>query len=437
MYKVFFKTFGCKVSYYETECMKSVFRNAGYEISDSSETADVIVVNSCTVTSSGDSRTLSALRKLRSENPSAVIALTGCYPQAFSEEASKVTTADIITGTKNRGELLWLVEEFMSKRQHIVQIPEYSSGDSYESLTCTQFDDNTRAFVKIQDGCNQFCSYCIIPYARGRCRSKPVEVLKNEAALIAQSGKREIVLSGINLAFFGRDTGSDLAEAAKICAGTEGIDRVRLGSLEPEMMSDSLLDRLAALPELCPQFHLSLQSGCTETLRAMNRKYTAEDFLLLTKRIRERFPDCAFTTDIMVGFPGETEENFAESLEFVQKIGFSKMHVFRYSRRRGTVADRMKNQIPESVKSQRWHRMNDAASGMRAEYLRGLSGRTVPVLFERENCTDFHHGYAPDYTLVKIPCENPKKSLRNEIFCVKIEESEPDCCIGRIIGEAL
>lgn len=432
MYKIFFVTFGCKVNQYETECMKSLFKEADFEIAAHLDDADAVVINSCTVTSSGDSRVLTALRKIRRRLPDAVIALTGCYPQAFQSEAYEITDADIIIGTKHRSEIVKLVGDFFVFRKRTVILSDYSSDDSYECITCTQFNDNTRAFVKIQDGCNQFCSYCIIPYARGRCRSKPLDVLKEEVRRIAENGKKEIVLSGINLAFYGREFGKNLADAAEICARTEGIERVRLGSLEPEMMSDSLLSRLAALPEFCPQFHLSLQSGCSETLRAMNRKYTAEEYFELTERIRSFFPGCSFTTDVMVGFPGETDENFAESLGFAEKIGFSKVHVFRYSRRKGTVADRMNGQVPENVKSERWHIMNGAAEKSRERYLASLVGKTVPVLFERENCTEFHHGYAPDYTLIKINRENSKKSLRNMIFCVKIKESESDCCIGSL-----
>jgi threonylcarbamoyladenosine tRNA methylthiotransferase MtaB len=417
--------------------MKSLFRNKGNKIVADYSEADAVIINSCTVTSSGDSRVLAALRKIRAARPDAVIALTGCYPQAFRDEAEKITDADIIIGTKNRSEIVKMVDDFFVFGRKIISLSDYSKSDEYECLTCTQFDDNTRAFVKIQDGCNQFCSYCIIPYARGRCRSKPLDILKNEAAQIAQNGKKEIVLSGINLAFYGKDTDFNLADAAEICAGTDGIERVRLGSLEPEMMSDELLERLAAIPELCPQFHLSLQSGCTRTLKAMNRKYTAEEYLALTERIRNHFPECSFTTDIMVGFPGETDEDFEESRRFVEKIGFSRVHVFRYSRRKGTAADKMAEQIPENIKSKRWHIMTETSEKIKSEYMRRQIGKNVPVLFERENCTEFHHGFAPDYTLIKIPRENPKKSLRNMIFCVKIEESESDCCKGKITAEPL
>ena len=435
MYKIYFITFGCKVNHYETECMKELFRQAGFEITDEEEKADAVVINSCTVTSSGDSRALTALRRTREALPSAVIALTGCYPQADPGEAGKLTEADIIAGTKHRSGIVDMVCSCLEDRKRIVELSDYSSDELFEPLKCTRFDRNTRAFVKIQDGCNQFCSYCMIPYARGRCRSKPLEVLRGEIREIAANGVREIVLSGINLCFYGREWGGDLADAAEICAETAGIERIRLGSLEPEMMSDELLARLKALPQFCPQFHLSLQSGCDRTLKAMNRRYTAAEYLALTQRIRSIFPDCSFTTDVMVGFPQETGADHAESLDFVRKIGFAKVHVFRYSRRKGTRADKMDGQMPESVKTLRWQEMTSAAEKSRDEYLSSLVGRTVPVLFERENSTEFHRGYAPDYTLIKISRKNPEKSLRNQIISVIIEEYGHDCCFGSAVAD--
>ena len=434
MYKINFITFGCKVNHYETECMKSLFREASYEITEEMSEADAVVINSCTVTSSGDSRALAALRKTRAALPDAVIALTGCYPQANREEAAKLSEADIIAGTKSRAHIVELVGDCLENRTRIVELSDYSAEDIFEPLKCTRFDSNTRAFVKIQDGCNQFCSYCMIPFARGRCRSKPVDVLREEIRAIAENGVKEIVLSGINLAFYGREWGLDLADAAELCAENEGIERIRLGSLEPEMMSEELLGRLKALPQFCPQFHLSLQSGCERTLKAMNRKYTAEEYLALTERIRSIFPDCSFTTDVMVGFPQETDDDHAESVEFIRRIGFAKVHVFRYSRRKGTRADKMDGQVPESVKTLRWQEMTAAADETREKYLSSLVGKTVPVLFERENSTEFHRGYAPDYTLIKISRKNPEKSLRNRIISVIIEEYGHDCCLGRPVG---
>lgn len=433
MYKILFLTFGCKVNHYETECMKTLFREGGFEITEELRSADAVVINSCTVTSSGDSRALAALRKTREVLPQAVIALTGCYPQANREEAAELTQADIITGTKSRGRMVGLVKSCLEERSRIVELSDYTPEDIFEPLKCSRFDSNTRAFVKIQDGCDQFCSYCMIPFARGRCRSKPMEVLREEIREIADNGIKEIVLSGINLAFFGKEWGGDLADAAELCAETPGIERIRLGSLEPEMMSEGLLGRLRALPKFCPQFHLSLQSGCDRTLRAMNRRYTAGEYLALTERIRRVFPECSFTTDVMVGFPQETDKDHGESVDFVKRIGFAKVHVFRYSRRKGTRAYRMDGQVPESVKTVRWQEMTAAADEMREKYLSSLVGKTVPVLFERENSTEFHRGYAPDYTLIKISRKNPEKSLRNRIISVIIEEYGQDGCFGSAV----
>jgi len=413
--------------------MKTAFKESGYSIVQSGSVADVIVINSCTVTSSGDSRVLSALRKMRANSPNAVIALTGCYPQAFAAEASAVTEADIVIGTKERLRLIEIVGDFLVCRERTVSISEYGADDKFEIVTCGEFTENTRAFVKIQDGCNRFCSYCIIPFARGRCRSKPIDILKTELAEIAGNGTKEAVLTGINLAFYGREFGLNLADAVETACGIEGLERIRLGSLEPDELCDGVLDRLAEQRKLCPQFHLSLQSGCDRTLKAMNRKYDAAEYRSLVEKLRKRFPDCAITTDIMIGFPGETDGDFEQSLEFVREIGFAKVHVFRYSRRKGTAADRMDGQIPENIKSERWHKMTEAAEHSRTEHLKGMVGKTVPVLFEKENCENFYRGYAPDYTPIKIPKKIIKNSLRNSIFYVIIKGYDYDFCKGEFI----
>lgn len=430
MYKVFFITFGCKVNQYETDSLRSEFASQGFAEADSAENADVIIVNSCTVTASGDSKSLYSVRKMRKTAPEAVIALTGCLPQTAPDIAEKIPEADIITGTKDRKSLPLLVKSVLAERKQIVAVTGYGKDDEFELTEYNGAEDKTRAFVKIQDGCNQFCSYCIIPFARGRCRSKPIEDIRSEIQAIAESGKKEVVLSGINLAFYGREFGLDLADAVEVCAEIKGIERIRLGSLEPEMMSDRLLERLSAVPQFCPQFHLSLQSGCSKTLKDMNRRYNADEYYELAQRIRKIFPECSFTTDVMVGFPNETEEDFNNSLAFVEKMQFAKVHVFRYSRRKGTKADKMSGQIPENVKTERWRRMTETASRCREKYLSSLVGKTVPVLFERENSEDFYHGYAPDYTLIKISRKKAKKSLRNFIFYVTIKEYSSDCCYG-------
>lgn len=435
MYKVFYITFGCKVNQYETDSLRSEFAAHGFSEADSAENADVIVVNSCTVTSSGDSKSLYSVRKMRKTAPEAVIALTGCLPQTAPDIAERIPEADIITGTKDRKALPSLVKSALAERKQIVEINSYGANDEFELTEYNGAEDKTRAFVKIQDGCNQFCSYCIIPYARGRLRSKPVDALRDEIARLAESGRKEIVLVGINLAFYGIEFGLRLADAVELCCQTEGIERVRLGSLEPEMLTDEDLRRLAALPKLCPQFHLSLQSGCENTLKAMNRKYTAAEYLTLTEKIRSFFPDASFTTDIMVGFPTETEEDFSESMSFAEKVGFAKIHVFQYSPREGTPAAKLK-QLPKKIKEERADRMKALADRLHYEHLESLVGKTVPVLFERENSTDFHRGYAPDYTLIKISRKNSQKSLRNQIRRVIIEENRSDYCFGSLTDDA-
>ncbi|MDE6520182.1 MAG: tRNA (N(6)-L-threonylcarbamoyladenosine(37)-C(2))-methylthiotransferase MtaB [Ruminococcus sp.] len=431
MYKVFFLTFGCKVSQYETECLEGCFIAEDFEIAEYEADADVFVVNSCTVTGSGDSKSLYAVRKLRRRYPDAVIVLTGCLPQATPEIAEKCTEADIVTGTKEREKLPKLVMQSISEKMRITDIPEYTNHDVFDDIPC-RLSVKTRAFMKIQDGCNCFCSYCMIPYARGRCRSKPMDSLRKDAEQLAESGHKEIVLVGINLAFYGQEFGLRLVDAVEECCKIDGIERVRLGSIEPEMLSDNDLMRLANQSKFCPQFHLSLQSGSAETLKRMNRRYTPDEYMTLVEKIRRNFPDASFTTDVMVGFPQETEQEFSESLAFVEKVGFAKIHVFQYSVRQGTVASRLP-QIPKNIKAERADRMKSLGEKLQKEYMRSLVGKTVPVLFERENSAEYHQGHAPDYTLIKILRKNSKKSLRNQIFYVIIEESLDDCCLGKII----
>lgn len=431
MYKVFFVTFGCKVNQYETECIRADLISRGYVSADAPKNADIIIVNSCTVTSSGDSKSLYAVRKLRKDCPDSVIVLTGCLPQSAPETAGSIPEADIVTGTKNRRLLPSLIENFMNRRERIAAIEKYTRNDKFEELAKTGFSERTRAFVKIQDGCDQFCSYCMIPYARGHLRSKPINALKNEIRSLAESGHKEIVLVGINLAFYGIEYGLRLADAVELCCKMNGIERVRLGSLEPEMLTDDDLLRLSRCNGFCPQFHLSLQSGCAETLKRMNRKYTPDEYYDLVCRIRKIFPDASFTTDIMVGFPLETEEEFVESMRFAEKIGFSKIHVFQYSPRKGTPAASME-QVNDRIKAERADRMKALGSKLSRKYMKGLVGRTVPVLFERESSDEFHQGRAPDHTLIKIFRKNRKKSLRNFIFYVTIEEVHDDYCFGSL-----
>lgn len=435
MIKAHFITFGCKVNLCETENMKERFAAEGFDVLSDEGGADLFVINSCTVTSMSDKKIRQTLHRLRRENPDAILALTGCFPQAFAEEAAQLTEVDIVTGSKEKTLLVDIVKEYMLRKERIIRISPHEKGDSFEKMQNREFPEKTRGFIKIQDGCDQFCSYCIIPTARGRIRSMPPEDLKEQVTLLAASGHKEIVVVGINLAFYGKEFGLRLADAVELCCAVEGIERIRLGSLEPEEISDEDITRMTRQDKLCPQFHLSLQSGCNRTLKAMNRKYTAEEYLDLANRLRKAFPDCAITTDVMVGFPGETDEDFIESLEFVKKVCFNKVHIFPYSMRAGTAAAKRPDQIPAAVKTARAKKMAQIAEVSQHENLLRQIGKVYPVLFERENCTDFHHGYAPNYTLIKIPVKNGDKSLRRKIFYVKIKSIEKDYCIGEIQDE--
>ncbi|MCI7768251.1 MAG: tRNA (N(6)-L-threonylcarbamoyladenosine(37)-C(2))-methylthiotransferase MtaB [Oscillospiraceae bacterium] len=430
---IHFITFGCKVNTYETACMTAAFEAEGFTPTLEKKLADIFVINSCTVTSESDSKLRQTLRGLRRGHPEAVIVLTGCYPQAFPEEAAAEGCADIVTGTKNRGDIVRLVKEYLDNRERICSVSPYSSHDGFEKMSADHVEGHTRAFMKIQDGCNAFCTYCIIPYSRGRIRSKTLEDIVSEAKGLAENGYKEIVLVGINLAFYGAELGTDLADAAEAVSSVEGIERIRLGSLEPEKLTDNILDRLAALPKFCPSFHLSLQSGCGKTLRAMNRRYTPEEYEALVCRIREKFPDCGITADVMAGFPEETEENHRESLEFVKKIGFSDIHVFPYSRRKGTKADLMEGQVPADIKKRRAAELAAVGANSRREFMKSLVGKDFPVLFERERSDGIHHGYTPNYVHVKILTKSSEKSLRKMIFYVKIDKIGDDCCFGEII----
>lgn len=430
---IHFITFGCKVNTYETAAMTEAFKAEGFEPTLIKELADIYVINSCTVTSESDSKLRQTLRRLRRDKPDSIIVLTGCYPQAFPDEAQK-ECADIITGTKNRSDAVSLVKEYLENRTKLCSVIPYGKHDSFEVTSVSAVEGHTRAFMKIQDGCNSFCTYCIIPYSRGRIRSKPIADILSETKKLAAGGYKEIVLTGINLSFYGAEYGLRLIDAVEAVCGVEGIERVRLGSLEPEIITDDDLDRMAALPNFCPSFHLSLQSGCDKILKAMNRKYTSAEYAELVKRIRRRFPDCGITADVMTGFPGETEEEHRESMDFVGSIGFSDIHVFPYSPRKGTKAAEMPDQLSGDVKKRRAAEMARVGAESKEKFLQSMVGKEVPVLFEREKSDGIHHGYSPNYTHIKILTKNSEKSLRKLIFYVKIDKMDNECCYGHIIS---
>ncbi|MDE5563818.1 MAG: tRNA (N(6)-L-threonylcarbamoyladenosine(37)-C(2))-methylthiotransferase MtaB, partial [Oscillospiraceae bacterium] len=396
---VYLYTLGCKVNTVETDSIAALLREHGYTVCDDPADAQVIVLNSCTVTASGDKRMHRTLRSLRSTAPDAVIVLTGCYAQAFPEEAAAIPEANIVTGTKDRHILPSLISDYLMHPERHCAVRAYTSADSFESLPVSTDTAHTRAFLKIQDGCDRFCTYCIIPYARGRSRSRPLSDIQKAAEQLRSVDFQELVLCGINLACWGRENGLTIANAVEVCAAA-GFPRVRLGSLEPDGLTADVLHRLAAIPALCPHFHISVQSGCDRTLAAMHRRYTCADYAQLLSDIRRLFPGAAITTDLMVGFPGETEKDFEETLRFTQQMAFSQVHVFRYSPRPGTAAASYPSQVSEEVKKFRADCLNKLAHQMHLVRLAWLTGQTLEVLFERERGDGYHIGHAASYETV-------------------------------------
>ncbi len=400
--KISFYTFGCKVNQYETQAMRNMVEQQGHITDEYAPgdgiSRDVVVFNSCTVTAESDRKLRQQLHRCRRENPNTIIVLTGCMPQAFLGNDDRLPDVDILLGNAQRNVLPQMLDSYQKSKTPLTFIPAH--GTAYEPLTIATFAGRTRAYVKIQDGCNRFCSYCIIPYARGRVRSRDLDDIKQEITSLANTGYREVVLVGINLSAYGQDTGKNLADAVDVACAVEGIQRVRLGSLEPDFMTDSMLERLAKQPKLCPQFHIALQSGCNATLKRMNRHYTTEEYAELCKKLRQCFPNCALTTDVMVGFPGESVQEFHQSLTFVQQIAFSRVHVFAYSRRRGTVADKMPNQIPNATKVDRSRQMLAATHRDADDYARSYIGKTVEVLLETPLQDGITEGHTDTYLVV-------------------------------------
>ena len=387
-----FHNLGCKVNAYETEAMQQMLRNAGYEIVPFEEKADVYVINTCTVTNVADRKSRQMLHRARKQNPEAVVVAVGCYSQIRGEELEKDPAVDLVIGTNRKKELLPLLEQFGATRRKKTERPDFrgSVAETYEELQISQTEGYTRAFIKVQDGCDRFCSYCIIPYARGRVRSRSVEEVLREAERLTETGVREIVLTGIHLCSYGKDLpeGEDLSALVRRVHDTEGLQRLRLGSLEPSWINRERAEELAKLPKLCPHFHLSLQSGCDETLQRMNRRYTTAEFAEKAALLREVFDDPALTTDIITGFPGETEEEFAETVRFVSDMHFFETHIFPYSRREGTTAARMPGQLSEKVKKERSRILSELNGRRQKEFLEKELGQPVEVLFEEKTVLD-------------------------------------------------
>lgn len=421
-------TLGCKVNQYESQEMTELLTRNGYLVVNPRENADVYIINSCTVTAESTRKTRQAVRHFKTLHPDSAVVLTGCVPQAFPSEAAAVKEADIILGNKNNFKLISSLKNWFAERNGIIDISEHEKNEKYEGVIITEFTGHTRAFVKIQDGCDRFCSYCAIPFARGRSRSKPIEDIKNELEALSDKGFKEIVFVGINLSAYGRDIGLSLTDAVNAADNTDGIERIRLGSLEPDHITDSMISSFAKSKKFCPQFHISLQSGSDTVLKRMNRHYISEEYARLVKKLRRSFEDTSVTTDIITGFPGETEKEFSETVDFVKKMRFEKVHVFPYSVREGTKAAKMEGQLSNDIKSKRANELSEICEKIRKEAFESMIGRTVSVLFEAPK-NGMQCGYTKNYTPIRIKSEEP---LTGEIRDILITACEDDFCIGSI-----
>lgn len=417
--KIAFITLGCKVNLYDTEAMAELFTEKGYKVVDFEEYADVYLINTCTVTNLGDKKSRQMIRRAKRINPNSVVVATGCYAQVASEEVAKIEGINIVIGTKNRSEIVETVENYVAENGVVNNVSDIMGEKEFEPLQISRLTNRTRAYIKIQEGCNRYCTYCIIPYARGPIRSRKPEEVIEEVEKLAENGFKEVVLTGIHVASYGLDLGNiTLADIIEKVHSVDGIERIRFSSMEPLAIDDEFVARMSKLPKVCDHYHLSLQSGCNRTLKRMNRKYNAEQYAEACERLRNAFPNVAITTDIIVGFPDETEEDFKESLAFAERMKLDKIHTFPYSPKKGTPAAKMKNQIPGDVKSQRSKEMIALSDKMNIDFLNNNIGKTVPVLFEdMEN--GFWQGHTTNY--IKVLAKSDE-NLNNKIVDVKLDK---------------
>ena len=400
--------------------MAQKFKEAGYEIVDmNDDISDICIVNTCTVTNMSDRKSRHSLRRVKEKNPSAIIAAVGCYAQVAKNDLEKMSEIDIVLGNEEKADIVQYVEKFMGNQNKLIEIEDIASKKEFEDMGQITYTEKTRAFIKVQDGCNQFCSYCIIPYARGRVRSRNAESIIKEITQIAQNGIKEVVITGIHVASYGRDFGNEngLIELLEKINNIEGIKRIRLGSLEPKIITEEFMQRLSKLEKMCHHFHLSLQSGCDATLKRMNRKYTTAEVKEIIERIRRYYDDVMLTTDIIVGFPGETEEEFEATYQFLKEVKLYKMHVFQYSPRKGTRAAVMPNQIDGNIKEARSKKLIELSNENQKMYNQQLVGKDVEVLFEDREVEDgitYFRGHTQNYILVKYKTdENLENTLKN------------------------
>lgn len=427
-----FITLGCKTNLYESDAMAEMFKAAGHTIAEKEQLADVYVINTCTVTGTGAQKSRQHIRKAVKENPNAVIIVTGCYAQTEADKAAAIEGVDIVVGNNKKSEIVRLAENAV-KGKKIRLTDNILKEHCFEELTVTKGQSRVRANIKIQDGCSNFCTYCIIPYARGPVRSRSLKNIITEAEELANHGFSEIVLTGIHIGSYGKDFDEDISliDVLEKLDAIDKIERVRLGSLEPMHITDDFVNRAKKLKTLCPQFHLSLQSGCDETLKRMNRHYDSVQYFNAVKLLKENIPDVAITTDLMVGFAGETDEEFEKSLEFVKKIGFMQMHIFKYSIREGTVAAKYKNQVDERVKDERSHKMLEAAKIMKESFYKNYIGKEIDVLAEDKK-GNLYNATSANYMNVQFESD---KALSGNIVTVKAIKYENEVLVCELISQ--
>ena len=430
------ETLGCKVNTYESNAMLKIFNEAGYQEVDFKEIADVYVINTCTVTNMAERKSRQMLRRVKEINPSAVLVVCGCYAQVAKNELEQIPEIDIILGINEKNEIVQIVENYMEKmaeqdkRSQEAEIDDVSKQKEFLDFGDVTYTEKNRAVVKVQDGCNMFCSYCIIPYARGRIRSRKIESVVSEIEKIAKEKIKEVVITGIHVASYGKDFDNEntskkirLIDLLEAINKIDGIGRIRLSSLEPTIVDEEFATRLSKLDKICDHFHLSLQSGCDETLKRMNRKYTTQIYRDAVATLRKYYPEASFTTDVIVGFPDETDEEFAKTYEFLKEIDFYRLHVFKYSPRRGTVAEKMPNQIDGNKKEERSNKLIELSNSMENKHNQSYIGKTVKVLFE-EFEDGFFKGHTTNYMMVKVAGEEEQSDkFVNKILDVKIREN--------------
>ena len=431
MKKVAFHTLGCKVNTYESEAMRKLFVLDGYEVVDFKQVADVYVINTCTVTNTGDSKSRQMIRRAIRTNPDACVCVTGCYSQVAKEEIEAIDGVGVILGTQYRNEIVELANHYLQTGQMICKVDNIMKTKRFEDLEVQSFAENTRAFLKIQDGCNNFCTYCIIPFARGLVRSRPKESVLKEAQALVDHGFVEIVLTGIHTAGYGQDLENySFADLLKdLCHHINGLKRLRISSIETSQINDEIISLIVNEKIIVDHLHIPIQSGCDTVLARMNRKYTCADYLKKVRDIKKALPNLAFTTDVIVGFPQETEEEFMETYHFIEEVGFSQLHVFPYSPRKNTPAARMKGQVQDSIKTERVHRLLDLSKRLHEQYAMQFIGKEVEVIFEEMNKDNQLIGHASNYLKV---CANGPQCIIGEVVKVTILSFKDGLCQAEI-----